>query len=96
MRTLFHAIGIICIIICLFTILVGYDTYGGGGIGFSSGSPIGSVSCGDYYIVDDNHVENNEDFTIILGGRYRTVVTSSNNTVHVTIIDNDSKSLFMF
>eukprot|EP00731_Ephydatia_muelleri_P002078 Em0001g2078a len=68
---------------------VGYDTYGGGGIGFSSGSPIGSVSCGDYYIVDDNRVENNEDFTIILGGWYRTVVTSSNNTVHVTIIDND-------
>ncbi|KAL5516874.1 hypothetical protein EMCRGX_G002306 [Ephydatia muelleri] len=71
------------------TATVGYDTYGGGEIGFSSGSPIGSVSCGDYYIVDDNRVENKEDFTIILGGRYRTVVTSSNNTVHVTIIDND-------
>eukprot|EP00731_Ephydatia_muelleri_P037226 Em0422g2a len=38
--------------------------------------------------VNDND-ENKEDFTIILGGRYRTVVTSSNNTVHVTIIDND-------
>lgn len=67
-------------------------------IGFSSGSPIGSISCGDGYIYDDNHVENNEDFTITLEGYYyyRTVATPYNNTVHVTIIDNDGKSLFGF
>ncbi|KAL5516904.1 hypothetical protein EMCRGX_G002348 [Ephydatia muelleri] len=57
-------------------------------IAFPSGSSIGTISCCDGYIVDDNHVENNEDFTVILGGGDGTIAPN-NNTAYVRIIDND-------
>ena len=59
-------------------------------IAFPSGSSIGTISCCDGYIVDDNHVENNEDFTVILGGGDGTIAPN-NNTAYVRIIDNDGK-----
>lgn len=43
--------------------LVGADVLGYGVYAYySSGSVIGTKSCGDIYIVDDNHLESNEVF----------------------------------
>ena len=57
---------------------------------FPSGSSIGTISCCDGYIVDDNHVENNEDFTVTLGP-WDGTTAPNNNTAYVRIIDNDGK-----
>ena len=59
---------------------------------FSSGSAVGTTSCGYVSIVNDNHVEDNEDFRVVLLGRDGTTAPfSNNNTAYITILDDDSK-----
>ena len=68
--------------------IYGYTYY----VYFSSGSAVGTTSCGYVSIVNDNHVEDNEDFTVVLSGWDGTTAPfSNNNTAYITILDDDSK-----
>ena len=68
---------------------------------YSNGSVIGSKSCGDVYIVDDNHMENNEVFygTIQDYAEWKCNVPTSvkstglsyNRTAYITIIDDEGE-----
>ena len=49
------------------------------------------MSCGYIYIANDNHVENNEDFTVVLGGWEATTAPYNNNTAYIRIVDDDGK-----
>lgn len=60
-------------------------------LSFSSGDGVGTLLCFNVGITDDTRVENDEQFTVSLSTRFRTLIAQGTTTIN--IIDNDGEIL---
>ena len=61
-------------------------------LSFSSGDGVGTLLCFNVGITDDTRVENDEQFTVSLSSRFRTLIALGITTIN--ILDNDGEILF--
>ena len=60
-------------------------------LSFSPGDGVGTLLCFNVGITDDTRVENDEQFTVSLSSRFRTLIAQGTTTIN--IIDNDGEIL---
>ena len=60
-------------------------------LSFSSGDGVGTLRCFNVGITNDTRVENDEQFTVSLSNRFRTLIAQGTTTIN--ILDNDGEIL---